>query len=73
MFLYLHLNEDSLYEYLERAIKVIHKVYVKLDNTFLYFLHLLQIPREILSHIHTYIINVYDKYRRINIILYLFN
>ncbi len=59
---FVNMTEDNLYEYLEKAIKLVHRIDVELDNSFLYFLYLLQIPREILSHIKKLLIRPFNKY-----------
>ncbi len=64
-----NLDEDSLYEYLERVVKIIHKVgqedpsslFWYIDNTFMYFMCLLHIPREVLIHIRDPLFDILNK------------
>ncbi len=56
------LDEDNLYEYLEKAIKLIHRIDVELDDTLFYFLYLLQIPRKVLNTIYGILIKSYEIY-----------
>ncbi len=44
-----NLSEDNLYEYLEQVVKMLHSVRVKFDEVFLYFVYLLEIPRNIID------------------------
>lgn len=56
------LDEANLYKYLEKAIRIIHRIEYTRDNTFLYFLYSLQIPRKVLSFMAIYMIAPYTKY-----------
>ncbi len=61
------INEDNLYKYLEKAIKLIHGINVNLDNSFLYFIYLLQVPRYVLSHIKSRIRDRFDGYNPLHL------
>ncbi len=59
---FIDLDEESLYEYLEKAIKLIHRLEIDLDDILLYFLYLLQIPKNILVHIYLHLVDPFTYY-----------